>query len=429
MRRYAGMVNSMACSGVFEPRNILVTGGCGFIGANFVRYVARNHPHAHITVLDKLTYAGNPENIAGLPPSQVDLVVGDICDVALLERIVPGHDAIVHFAAESHNDNSIANPEPFIRTNVEGTMRLLEAARQHDVRFHHISTDEVYGDLALDDPARFTEDTPYCPSSPYSASKASSDHLVRAWVRTYGLRATISNCSNNYGPYQHVEKFIPRQITSIMEGARPKLYGTGENVRDWIHTEDHSRAVWAILTRGRIGETYLIGADGEMSNITVLRMILQLMGQPEDAFDWVRDRPGHDRRYAIDASKLRAELGWSPMHTDFASGLRNVIDWYAEHRDWWASAKEATEARYRAQGQRSDRLYRRPFRGRSTLRSSRCKGLSTTVSATTANANAASSVAANISTLMPAYDHPSVGAGIRGPIRTLDSGECTRYIV
>ena len=423
------MVNSMACGGVFEPRNILVTGGCGFTGANFVRYVARNHPHAHITVLDKLTYAGNPENIAGLPPSQVDLVVGDICDVALLERIVPGHDAIVHFAAESHNDNSIANPEPFIRTNVEGTMRLLEAARQHDVRFHHISTDEVYGDLALDDPARFTEDTPYRPSSPYSASKASSDHLVRAWVRTYGLRATISNCSNNYGPYQHVEKFIPRQITSIMEGARPKLYGTGENVRDWIHTEDHSRAVWAILTRGRIGETYLIGADGEMSNIAVLRMILQLMGQPEDAFDWVRDRPGHDRRYAIDASKLRAELGWSPMHTDFASGLRNVIDWYAEHRDWWASAKEATEARYRAQGQRSDRLYRRPFRGRSTLRSSRCKGLSTTVSATTANANAASSVAANISTLMPAYDHPSVGAGIRGPISTLDSGECTRYIV
>ena len=423
------MVNSMACSGVFEPRNILVTGGCGFIGANFVRYVARNHPHAHITVLDKLTYAGNPENIAGLPPSQVDLVVGDICDVALLERIVPGHDAIIHFAEESHKDNSIANSEPFIRTNVEGTMRLLEAARQHDVRFHHISTDEVYGDLALDDPARFTEDTPYCPSSPYSASKASSDHLVRAWVRTYGLRATISNCSNNYGPYQHVEKFIPRQITSIMEGARPKLYGTGENVRDWIHTEDHSRAVWAILTRGRIGETYLIGADGEMSNITVLRMILQLMGQPEDAFDWVRDRPGHDRRYAIDASKLRAELGWSPMHTDFASGLRNVIDWYAEHRDWWASAKEATEARYRAQGQRSDRLYRRPFRGRSTLRSSRCKGLSTTMSATTANANAASSVAANISTLMPAYDHPSVGAGIRGPIRTLDSGECTRYIV
>ena len=345
------MVNSMACSGVFEPRNILVTGGCGFIGANFVRYVARNHPHVHITVLDKLTYAGNPENIAGLPPSQVDLVVGDICDVALLERIVPGHDAIVHFAAESHNDNSIANPEPFIRTNVEGTMRLLEAARQHDVRFHHISTDEVYGDLALDDPARFTEDTPYRPSSPYSASKASSDHLVRAWVRTYGLRATISNCSNNYGPYQHVEKFIPRQITNILEGIRPKLYGKGENVRDWIHTEDHSSGVWAILTRGRIGETYLIGANGERNNITVLRMILKMMGQGEDAFDWVKDRPGHDRRYAIDSTKLRTELGWTPKHTDFESGLAQTIEWYTENRAWWEPAKAATEERYKRQGQ------------------------------------------------------------------------------
>ena len=304
----------------FKPKYILVTGGCGFIGANFVRYVARNHPDVHITVLDKLTYAGNPANIDGLPQSQVELVIGDICDVSLLERIVPGCDAIVHFAAESHNDNSIFDPEPFIRTNVEGTMRLLEAARKYDVRFHHISTDEVYGDLALDDPARF------------------------------GLRATISNCSNNYGPYQHVEKFIPRQITSILEGARPKLYGTGENVRDWIHTEDHSSAVWAILTRGRIGETYLIGADGEKSNIAVLRMIMRLMGQPEDAFDWVRDRPGHDRRYAIDSSKLRAELGWKPAHTDFESGLHDVVDWYATHRDWWEPAKAATEARYRAQG-------------------------------------------------------------------------------
>uniref|UniRef100_UPI003FEE51D7 dTDP-glucose 4,6-dehydratase n=1 Tax=Bifidobacterium adolescentis TaxID=1680 RepID=UPI003FEE51D7 len=260
--RYPEIVSSE----IFKPRNIIVTGGCGFIGANFVRYVARNHPDVHITVLDKLTYAGNPANIAGLPQSQVELVIGDICDVALLERIVPDCDAIVHFAAESHNDNSIFDPEPFIRTNVEGTMRLLEAARKYDVRFHHISTDEVYGDLALDDPARFGENSPYRPSSPYSASKAASDHLVRAWTRTYGLRATISNCSNNYGPYQHVEKFIPRQITSILEGARPKLYGTGENVRDWIHTEDHSSAVWAILTRGRIGETYLIGADGEKSN-------------------------------------------------------------------------------------------------------------------------------------------------------------------
>ena len=335
----------------FDPKHILVTGGCGFIGANFVRYVARNHPDTHITVLDKLTYAGNPENIAGLPQSQVELVVGDICDAALLDRLVPECDAIVHFAAESHNDNSIADPEPFIRTNVEGTMRLLEAARRYDVRFHHISTDEVYGDLALDDPARFTEHSPYRPSSPYSASKAASDHLARAWVRTYGLRATISNCSNNYGPYQHVEKFIPRQITSILEGMRPKLYGTGANVRDWIHVDDHSSAVWEILTRGSIGETYLIGADGEKSNIDVLRMILRLMGQPEDAFDWVRDRPGHDRRYAIDPTKLRIELGWRPAHTDFERGLQGVIDWYADHRDWWEPVKAATEARYRAQGQ------------------------------------------------------------------------------
>lgn len=335
----------------FEPKHILVTGGCGFIGANFVRYVARNHPGTHITVLDKLTYAGNPENIAGLPQSQVELVVGDICDAALLGRLVPECDAIVHFAAESHNDNSIADPEPFIRTNVEGTMRLLEAARRYDVRFHHISTDEVYGDLALGDPARFTEHSPYRPSSPYSASKAASDHLVRAWVRTYGLRATISNCSNNYGPYQHVEKFIPRQITSILEGMRPKLYGTGANVRDWIHVDDHSSAVWEILTRGSIGETYLIGADGERSNIDVLRMILRLMGQSEDAFDWVCDRPGHDRRYAIDPTKLRTELGWRPAHTDFERGLQGVIDWYTDHRDWWEPAKAATEARYRAQGQ------------------------------------------------------------------------------
>ena len=334
----------------FTPKNIIVTGGCGFIGSNFVHYVVDNHPDVHVTVLDALTYAGNIANIAGLPEDRVEFVHGNICDAELLDRIVPGHDAIVHYAAESHNDNSIANPEPFIRTNVEGTMRLLEAARKYDVRFHHISTDEVYGDLALDDPARFDENSPYRPSSPYSASKAASDHLVRAWTRTYDLRATISICSNNYGPYQHVENFIPRQITSILEGARPKLYGTGENVRDWIHTEDHSSAVWAILTRGRIGETYLIGADGEKSNIAVLRMIMRLMGQPEDAFDWVRDRPGHDRRYAIDSSKLRAELGWKPAHTDFESGLHDVVDWYATHRDWWEPAKAATEARYRAQG-------------------------------------------------------------------------------
>ena len=335
----------------FEPKNIVVTGGCGFIGSNFVHHVVREHPGVHVTVLDKLTYAGNPENIAGLPEDRVELVVGDICDAGLLDRLVPGHDAIVHYAAESHNDNSIADPEPFVRTNVVGTYRLLEACRRHDVRYHHVSTDEVYGDLALDDPARFTEETPYHPSSPYSSTKASSDMLVRAWARTYGVRATISNCSNNYGPYQHVEKFIPRQVTNILCGTRPKLYGDGRNVRDWIHTEDHSSAVWEILTRGRVGETYLIGADGERDNITVLRDILRAMGRPEDDFDWVRDRPGHDRRYAIDPTKLRRELGWQPRHTDFASGLAETIEWYREHEAWWRPAKEATEARYAAQGQ------------------------------------------------------------------------------
>lgn len=335
----------------FEPKNIIVTGGCGFIGSNFVRWVAREHPETHITVLDKLTYAGNPQNIAGLPAEQVELVVGDICDAELLERVVPGHDAIVHFAAESHNDNSIANPEPFIKTNVEGTYRLLEACRTYDVRFHHVSTDEVYGDLALDDPARFTEETPYHPSSPYSSTKASSDMLVRAWVRTYGVRATISNCSNNYGPYQHIEKFIPRQITNVLCGLRPKLYGEGKNVRDWIHTEDHSSAIWTILTRGRLGETYLIGADGERSNIEVLRSILRLMDRPEDDFDWVRDRPGHDRRYAIDSTKLRRELGWEPSHTDFEAGLVATITWYRDNEAWWRPAKEATEAKYASHGQ------------------------------------------------------------------------------
>ena len=338
-------------SEIFEPKNIIVTGGCGFIGSNFVHYVVDNHPGVHVTVLDKLTYAGNPENIAGLPSDRVELVVGDICDAALLDELVPGHDAIVHYAAESHNDNSIADPEPFLRTNVEGTFRLLEAVRKHGIRYHHVSTDEVYGDLALDDPAKFTEETPYKPSSPYSSTKASSDMLVRAWTRTYGLRATISNCSNNYGPYQHVEKFIPRQITNIVDGVRPKLYGRGENVRDWIHTEDHSSAVWDILTKGRMGETYLIGANGEKNNITVLRMILEAMGRDPEDFDWVADRPGHDRRYAIDSTKLQRELGWRPAHTDFAEGLSQTIDWYVENESWWRPAKEATEARYRAQGQ------------------------------------------------------------------------------
>ena len=335
---------------MFEPKNIIVTGGCGFIGSNFVHWVV-NHTDAKVTVLDKLTYAGNPENIKGLPEDRVKLVVGDICDAELLSELVPGHDAIVHYAAESHNDNSIVDPSPFLRTNVQGTYKLLEACRKYEVRLHHVSTDEVYGDLALDDPARFTEETPYHPSSPYSSTKASSDLLVRAWSRTYGVPVTISNCSNNYGPYQHVEKFIPRQITNIIDGIRPKLYGDGKNVRDWIHTEDHSSAVWTILTKGRLGETYLIGADGEKNNIDVLHAILEGMGKEADDFDWGRDRPGHDRRYAIDSTKLRTELGWMPQHTDFAEGLAQTIAWYQDNEAWWRPAKEATEAKYAKQGQ------------------------------------------------------------------------------
>ena len=338
------------------PQHILVTGGAGFIGANFVHWVARNHPATHITVLDALTYAGKRENLSEIPANQLTFVRGDICDAPLVESLFTGTfgptpiDAIVHFAAESHNDNSILDAAPFLRTNVTGTYVLLEAARRHDVRFHHISTDEVYGDLALDDPHKFTEQSPYNPSSPYSASKAASDHLVRAWHRTYGVRATISNCSNNYGPYQHVEKFIPRQITNILAGIRPKLYGQGLAVRDWIAVEDHCDAIWAILTRGRIGETYLVGADGEMSNIDVLRMILARMGHDADDFDHVLDRPGGDRRYAIDAGKIRRELGWRPRLTDFAEGLDETIDWYRAHDDWWRPDKAATEEKYRLQG-------------------------------------------------------------------------------
>lgn len=336
---------------VFKPKNIIVTGGAGFIGSNFVHWVVDHQPDVHVTVLDALTYAGNRENLSGIPDDRMTFVHGDICDAELVDELAAKADAIVHFAAESHNDNSIADPTPFLRTNVEGTFTLLQAARKYDVRFHHISTDEVYGDLALDDPARFTEETPYKPSSPYSSTKASSDMLVRAWVRTYGVRATISNCSNNYGPRQHIEKFIPRQITNILCGIRPKLYGDGLNVRDWIHTEDHSSAVWEILTKGELGETYLIGADGEKNNIDVLRAILREMGKDADDFDWVKDRPGHDRRYAIDSSKLRRELGWQPKHINFDEGLRDTIAWYEDNRDWWEGTKQETEAKYAKQGQ------------------------------------------------------------------------------
>lgn len=329
---------------------ILVTGGAGFIGSNFVHYVLEKTSYS-VTVLDKLTYAGNPRSLEGLPEDRFQLVVGDITDPAVVNELVGTHDVTVHYAAESHNDNSLHDPRPFLDTNILGTYTLIEAARAHNKRFHHISTDEVYGDLELGDPARFTESTPYNPSSPYSSTKAGSDLLVRAWIRSFGLQATISNCSNNYGPYQHVEKFIPRQITNIIDGVKPKLYGQGENVRDWIHANDHSSAVLAIIEGGLIGETYLIGADGEKSNRAVVELILEHMGQDKDAYDHVVDRPGHDLRYAIDSSKLRTELGWEPEYSDFETGLRHTIDWYCSNESWWRPQKSKAEAKYEEQGQ------------------------------------------------------------------------------
>jgi dTDP-glucose 4,6-dehydratase len=329
---------------------LLVTGGAGFIGSNFVRLALARTDYS-ITVLDSLTYAGNEASLAGLDQTRFKLVRGSICDHALVDELVAAHDVVVHFAAESHNDNSLNDPSPFIQTNLVGTYELLEAVRRHGVRYHHISTDEVYGDLELDDPERFTEATPYNPSSPYSATKAGSDLLVRAWVRSFGVQATISNCSNNYGPYQHVEKFIPRQITNVIDGIRPKLYGAGLNVRDWIHVDDHNSAVLRILEAGQIGETYLIGADGEKDNKSVIELILELMGQPAAAYDHVNDRAGHDLRYAIDSTRLRTELGWLPAYRDFDSGLAATIDWYRANESWWRPMKQATEAKYAKAGQ------------------------------------------------------------------------------
>jgi dTDP-glucose 4,6-dehydratase len=348
MRRYgAGAAKSGM---VWCVQNLLVTGGAGFIGSNFVRY-AVNNTDAHVTVLDKLTYSGSTESLRGLPSSRLTFVQGDITDRDTVEALVSQSDTIVHYAAESHNDNSLHDPLPFLQTNIVGTYTLLQAARKYETRFHHISTDEVYGDLDLDDPSRFTENTPYNPSSPYSSTKAASDLLVRAWVRSFGVQATISNCSNNYGPYQHVEKFIPRQITNIIDGIRPRVYGSGKNVRDWIHADDHSSAVLAILNRGKIGQTYLIGADGERSNCEVVRIILSLMGHPPDAYDRVGDRPGHDLRYAIDSTKLRTDLGWNPQYSNFEEGISGTIRWYANNEPWWRTQKESTEAKYRESGQ------------------------------------------------------------------------------
>ena len=300
-------------------------------------------------MLDALTYAGNKTSLEPVA-DKITFVKGDICDAGLMNELVAKNDVVVHFAAESHNDNSLRNPEPFIHTNLIGTFTILEAVRKHGKRLHHISTDEVFGDLELDDPAKFTEKTPYNPSSPYSSTKAGSDLLVRAWVRSFGIHATLSNCSNNYGPYQHIEKFIPRQITNILAGIKPKIYGEGKNVRDWIHVDDHNDAVLTIIEKGKPGETYMIGADGEKNNNEVVKAILHRLGKPEDWFDRVTDRPGHDLRYAIDWSKLRDELGWQPKY-NFGDGIGATIEWYRDHEDWWKPTKAEVEAAYAKQGQ------------------------------------------------------------------------------
>jgi len=328
---------------------MLVTGGAGFIGANFVHYTVQHHSAYELVVLDALTYAGSQASLAPVADN-VSFVRGDITDSPLVDRLVAEADIVVHFAAESHVDNSLHSPEPFVRTNILGTYVILEAVRKHNRRLHHVSTDEVFGDLAFDARDKFTEHTAYDPSSPYSATKAGSDMLVRAWVRSYGIQATLSNCANNYGPYQHVEKFIPRQVTNILIGARAKLYGAGENVREWTHVDDHNAAVHRILRSGRNGETYLIGSGDERSNREILGLILELMHQPSDAFDHVPDRPGHDRRYANDSGKIRAELGWQPGYGDFRAGLAATIDWYRQNEWWWQPQKAATEVRYRQLG-------------------------------------------------------------------------------
>lgn len=318
---------------------ILVTGGAGFIGSNFIRYLLQNNPDDSIVNLDVLTYAGNLENLKEVEKNpNYKFVKGDICDEKLVNEVVVGVDLIVHFAAESHVDRSVMSSEDFIKTNVMGTRVLLDAAKNNgNIRFHHVSTDEVFGALAMTDP-KFNEKTPYDPRSPYSASKAGSDHLVRAYYHTHGLPITISNCSNNYGPFQFPEKLIPLFITNLIEGKNVPVYGEGLNIRDWIHVDDHNRGVEMIIKKGKIGETYCLGGNNEVKNIEITKMILEIMGESEDKIEYVKDRPGHDLRYAIDFSKAKAELDWEPKY-DFKQGLKETIDWYKNNEAWWKSIK------------------------------------------------------------------------------------------
>jgi dTDP-glucose 4,6-dehydratase len=307
---------------------LLVTGGAGFIGSNFVNRVLSIRPDHSITVLDSLTYAGKIENLASSLDS-IKFVRGDICDEKLVDELVSQTEQIVHFAAESHNDNSLLNPELFWHTNVIGTLTLAKSALKHSVRFHHISTDEVFGDLPLNSGERFSETSPYRPSSPYSASKASSDHVIRSYVRSFGLHATITNCSNNYGPNQNSEKLIPTLILAASNGQKLNLYGNGQNIRDWIHVDDHTDGVIAAIEHGAIGETYLLGASNERTNLSVALAICNHFGLTEDSINFVSDRPGHDLRYAIDASKAIRELGWQPKATHFENNIRELCNIYS----------------------------------------------------------------------------------------------------
>jgi len=325
---------------------LLITGGAGFIGSNFIRHILNKYPDYEIVNLDLLTYAGNLENLKDLEgDSRYEFVKGDICDAKLIDPLVKDCDIVVHFAAESHVDRSILSSDEFVRTNVIGTHTLLEAARKAgNLRFHHVSTDEVFGSLGAQD-APFNETTPYDPRSPYSASKAGSDHLVRAYFHTYGLPITISNCSNNYGPYHFPEKLIPLAITNLIEGKKIPVYGDGLQVRDWLHVEDHCRAIDSIIHKGKIGETYCVGGDGEKTNIDIAKTILKLMGKSEDMIEYVEDRKGHDRRYAINFSKIKNELGWMPK-ISFEDGIKKTIQWFEENKSWWKNIKSGEYQEY-----------------------------------------------------------------------------------
>ena len=320
---------------------ILVTGGAGFIGSNFIHYWLKNHPQDKVTNFDKLTYAGNLESLKDLEKnSNYNFIKGDISDPVSVKKTMDGIDVVVNFAAESHVDRSILDPAPFITTNVVGTQILLDAALKNKVRkFHHVSTDEVFGALTLDSKDRFNEETPYRPNSPYAASKAASDHLVRVYSKTYGLPITISNCSNNFGPYQFPEKLISLAITNLLEGKKIPVYGDGLYVRDWLYVEDHCRAIDLVLEKGKIGETYCIGVDNDIPNILIIKKILKTLGFGEEKIEYVKDRPGHDRRYAIDATKIKKDLGWQPKY-DFDQALEETVKWYQGNKDWWQKLKD-----------------------------------------------------------------------------------------